>query len=139
MRGECFTGDYKFDATPVDGKPMDIEKLESIAKEGIDVLFSDSTNADEGGLTGSESIVGQSLYKIMDNSSGRVIVATFSTNIHRIQQVVDISERLGRKVAFDGRSIIESTQIATKLGYFKSKGIEVDLSSINSLPKGWLP
>lgn len=131
-----FTGDYKFDATPIDGRQMDIEKLEELSKSGIDVLFSDSTNADESGLTGSESIVGQSLYKIIEQAPGRVIVATFSTNIHRIQQVIDISERLGRKVAFDGRSIIESVKIASKLGYLKLKdNVEVELSDINALPK----
>lgn len=131
-----FTGDYKFDATPIDGRQMDIEKLEEFAKAGIDVLFSDSTNADESGLTGSESIVGQNLFKIMEQAPGRVIVATFSTNIHRIQQVLDISERLGRKVAFDGRSIIESVKIASKLGYLKvKKDIEIELTDVNALPK----
>jgi len=131
-----FTGDYKFDATPIDGRQMDIEKLEELSKDGFDVLFSDSTNADESGLTGSEAIVGQSLFKIMESAPGRVIVATFSTNIHRIQQVVDISERLGRKVAFDGRSIIESVKIASKLGYLKVKDENVvELSDISALPK----
>jgi ribonuclease J len=131
-----FTGDYKFDATPIDGRQMDIEKLEELSKDGVDVLFSDSTNADESGLTGSEAIVGQSLFKIMESAPGRVIVATFSTNIHRIQQVVDISERLGRKVAFDGRSIIESVKIASKLGYLKVKDESViELSDISALPK----
>jgi Predicted hydrolase of the metallo-beta-lactamase superfamily len=131
-----FTGDYKFDATPIDGRQMDIEKLEELSKDGFDVLFSDSTNADESGLTGSEAIVGQSLFKIMESAPGRVIVATFSTNIHRIQQVVDISERLGRKVAFDGRSIIESVKIASKLGYLKVKDESViELSDISALPK----
>jgi ribonuclease J len=131
-----FTGDYKFDATPIDGRQMDIEKLEELSKDGFDVLFSDSTNADESGLTGSEAIVGQSLFKIMESAPGRVIVATFSTNIHRIQQVVDISERLGRKVAFDGRSIIESVKIASKLGYLKVTDENVvELSDISALPK----
>jgi len=131
-----FTGDYKFDATPIDGRQMDIEKLEELSKDGFNVLFSDSTNADESGLTGSEAIVGQSLFKIMESAPGRVIVATFSTNIHRIQQVVDISERLGRKVAFDGRSIIESVKIASKLGYLKVKDESVvELSDISALPK----
>ena len=134
-----FTGDYKFDATPIDGRQMDIEKLEELSKDGFDVLFSDSTNADESGLTGSEAIVGQSLFKIMESAPGRVIVATFSTNIHRIQQVVDISERLGRKVAFDGRSIIESVKIASKLGYLKVKDESViELSDISALPKKML-
>jgi len=131
-----FTGDYKFDATPVDKKPMDVEELARISKEGIDVLLSDTTNADESGMTGSESIVGQSFQRIFESAPGRVIVATFSTNIHRIQQIVDISERFGRKVAFDGRSIIESTKIAKKLGYLKIKDdVVVELDEINSIPK----
>jgi len=98
---------------------MDVEKLEEFSKGGVDILFSDSTNADESGLTGSEAIVGQSLYKIMEQATGRVIVATFSTNIHRIQQILDISERLGRRVALDGRSIIESTKLHLNLVILK--------------------
>ncbi|MBP8613205.1 MAG: ribonuclease J [Candidatus Atribacteria bacterium] len=131
-----FTGDYKFDATPIDGRQMDVERLEEFSKEGVDILFSDSTNADESGLTGSEAIVGQSLYRIIEQAAGRVIVATFSTNIHRIQQILDISERLGRKVALDGRSIIESTKIASKLGYLKVKDdLLIDASEISNMPK----
>lgn len=130
------TGDYKFDATPVDGKPMDISLLEHIRSEGVTALFSDSTNADETGLTGSESIVGQNISKIFDSAPGRIIFATFSTNIHRIQQITNISKRYGRKVIFDGRSLAESVSIASKLGYLQiPEGIEEDISNINVLPK----
>lgn len=131
-----FTGDYKFDATPVDGKPMDIGLLEALKKEKVTVLLSDTTNADEAGLTGSESIVGQNIIKIFEEASGRIIFATFSTNIHRIQQVIDISKRFGRKVIFDGRSLVESVGIAKKLGYINiPKGVEEDISNIANLPK----
>ncbi len=135
--GKIFmTGDFKFDATPVDGKPMDIALLEEIRKQGVDVLLSDSTNADETGLTGSESIVGQNTTKIFESAPGRIIFATFSTNIHRIQQIINISERFGRKVILDGRSLVESVKIASKLGYITiPKGIEEDLSNVSILPK----
>ncbi len=130
------TGDYKFDATPVDGKPMDISLLENLKREGVTALLSDSTNADESGLTGSESIVGQNIAKIFEEASGRIIFATFSTNIHRIQQIINISKRFGRKVIFDGRSLIESVKIANKLGYLQMpEGIEDDISNIGHLPK----
>jgi len=131
-----FTGDYKIDATPVDGKPMDIVLLENLRKEGLTALFSDSTNADEPGLTGSESIVGQNLLKIFEKAPGRIIVSTFSTNIHRIQQIIDVSERTKRKVVFDGRSLIESVKIASKLGYLRiQNSIEASLANISSFPK----
>ncbi|MGC8722082.1 MAG: ribonuclease J [Caldisericaceae bacterium] len=131
-----FTGDYKIDATPVDGKPMDIVLLENLRKEGLTALFSDSTNADEPGLTGSESIVGQNLLKIFEKAPGRIIVSTFSTNIHRIQQIIDVSERTKRKVFFDGRSLVESVKIASKLGYLRvPKDIEANIANISSIPK----
>jgi ribonuclease J len=131
-----FTGDYKIDATPVDGKPMEITLLEKLRKESVVALFSDSTNADEAGLTGSETIVGKNLIKIFEKAPGRIIVSTFSTNIHRIQQFIDVSERSKRKVFFDGRSLIESVKIASKLGYLRiPHGIEANIANISSYPK----
>lgn len=131
-----FTGDFKFDATPVDGKLMDIALLEKLRLKGVTALLSDSTNADEAGLTGSESLVGQGLMKIFEKAPGRVIVSTFSTNIHRVQQLINVSERAGRKVVFDGRSLVESVKIASKLGYLRvPNGIEASFANISSYAK----
>jgi ribonuclease J len=130
------TGDYKIDNTPVDGKKMDTERLKQLSKEGIVALLSDSTNADESGFTGSESLIGKNLVPIFKASKGRIIAATFSTNIHRIQQIVNVSQKFGRKVIFDGRSLVETVKIAKKLGYIKvPENIEIELSNISSLPK----
>ena len=130
------TGDYKIDKTPVDGKKMDVERLKQLSKEGIVALLSDSTNADESGFTGSESLIGKNLIPIFKASKGRIIAATFSTNIHRIQQIINVSQQFGRKVIFDGRSLVETVKIAKKLGYIKvPENIEVELSNISTLPK----
>jgi len=130
------TGDYKIDKTPVDGKPMDIKRLKALTKDGIVALISDSTNADEIGFTGSESLIGKNLIKIFKEAKGRIIAASFSTNIHRIQQFVNLAEKFGRKVVFDGKSLIESIRIAKELGYIKiSKTVEANQSNISSIPK----
>ena len=130
------TGDYKIDKMPVDGKKMDVERLKQLSKEGIVALLSDSTNADESGFTGSESLIGKNLIPIFKASKGRIIAATFSTNIHRIQQIINVSQQFGRKVIFDGRSLVETVKIAKKLGYIKvPENIEVELSNISTLPK----
>ncbi len=130
------TGDYKIDKTPVDGKKMDTERLKQLSKEGIVALLSDSTNADESGFTGSESLIGKNLVPIFKKSRGRIIAATFSTNIHRIQQIVNVSAQFGRKIVFDGRSLVETVKISKKLGYIKiPENIEVELSDISTLPK----
>lgn len=130
------TGDFKIDPTPVDGVKIDLSTLERLKNRGVTVLLSDSTNADEEGFTGSESVVGEALFQIFRNAPGRVIAATFSTNIHRIQQFVDTSEKLGRRVVFDGRSLLESVKIAKKLGYLRiPEGITSDLASVSTIPK----
>jgi ribonuclease J len=130
------TGDYKIDNTPIDGKKTDIERLKELSKEGIIALLSDSTNADESGFTGSESLIGKNLIPIFNKSRGRIIAATFSTNIHRVQQFVNVAEKFGRKVAFNGRSLVESVKTAKRLGYLKvPQGVEIELSNISTLPK----
>jgi ribonuclease J len=131
-----YTGDYKIDPTPVNDLQTDISRLKLLKERGVIALFSDSTNADESGFTGSESSITKNLAKIFEQSTGRVITATFSTNIYRIQQFIDVSQKSGRKVIFDGRSLVESVKIAHKLGYIKiPEGIEVDVSSISAIPK----
>lgn len=133
------TGDYKIDKTPVDGKPMNIKRLKELGKEGVIALFSDSTNADEEGFTGSESLIGKNLVKIFQEAQGRIIAASFSTNIHRIQQFVNVAEKFERKVVFDGKSILESMRIAKELGYIKiPKAVEIEQSGIAAVPKNKL-
>ncbi len=130
------TGDYKIDNTPVDGKKTDVERLKQLSKEGIIALLSDSTNADESGFTGSESLIGKNIIPIFAKSKGRIIAATFSTNIHRVQQFINVAAKFNRKVIFNGRSLVESVKIAKRLGYLKvPENIEVELSDISTLPK----
>ncbi len=111
------TGDFKFDHTPVDGKLSDFHDLARFGEEGVLCLMSDSTRAENPGYTPSERTVGEAFRDIMEGLDGRVIVATFASNIARIQQVFEASETFGRKVTVIGRSMEQNTRIATELGY----------------------
>jgi ribonuclease J len=113
------TGDFKFDQTPVDGKGTDFHELARLGSEGVLCLMSDSTRAESPGYTPSERTVGEAFRGIMEGLDGRVIVATFASNIARIQQVFDAAGEFGRKVAVIGRSMEQNTRIATDLGYLK--------------------
>ncbi len=111
------TGDFKIDLTPIDGEPMDLARLAEIGSEGLDVLLCDSTNVERSGFTQSEKIVGASLERIMFNTDKRVIIATFSSNVHRVQQIIDASAKFGRKVVMTGRSMLNVINAASRLGY----------------------
>lgn len=111
-----FTGDYKFDQTPVDGRPADVARLAALGDEGVLLLCGDSTNADRPGVSPSESSVGPALYETFSRCRGRVIVTSFASNIHRVQQVIDAAARLDRKVALVGRSMRKNFNIASNLG-----------------------
>jgi ribonuclease J len=111
------TGDFKFDHTPVDGKLSDFHILARLGEEGVICLLSDSTRAENPGYTPSERIVGEAFREIMEPLDGRVIIATFASNIARVQQVLDAAGDLGRKVAVIGRSMEQNFRIATDLGY----------------------
>ena len=111
------TGDFKFDHTPVDGKLSDFAILAKMGAEGVVCLLSDSTRAENPGYTPSERTVGEAFREIMEPLDGRVIVATFASNIARIQQVIDAAADFDRKVAVIGRSMEQNTRIATDLGY----------------------
>lgn len=111
------TGDFKVDYTPIDGEIIDLERYSEIGRKGVLLLMADSTNAERPGYTMSEKTVGKKLEKIFYGAKGRVIVATFASNIHRIQQIVDSSIKQGRKVAFSGRSMEKISQVALELGY----------------------
>ncbi|MFA5927899.1 MAG: ribonuclease J [Candidatus Margulisiibacteriota bacterium] len=113
------TGDFKIDNTPMDGKIIDLDRFAEIGKEGVLVMLSDSTNADEPGFNLSERVVGESFEKIFNQASGRVIIALFASNINRIQQAIDVSLKCRRKFIFLGKSIEDNTEIAKRLGYLK--------------------
>ena len=111
------TGDYKFDQTPVDGKPADVGRLAQLGQEGILLLCGDSTNADRPGFSPSESGVGPKLEEVFSRCEGRIVVTSFASNIHRVQQVVDAAAALGRRVALVGRSMRKNVNIGRTLGH----------------------
>lgn len=111
------TGDFKIDYTPIDGLVMDFHRIAELGKKGVLLLMADSTNVQRKGHTISEKSIGETLTKIFSNAKGRVIVATFASNIHRMQQIIDASIEYGRKVAFSGRSMENISKVAMDLGY----------------------
>lgn len=113
------TGDFKFDQTPIDGRLTDYAALARFAKQGVKLLLADSTNAERGGVTRSEAEVGEVLRDIIADAQGQVIVASFASHIHRVQQVCDAATDAGRKVAVTGRSMLRNTSIARDLGYLE--------------------
>lgn len=131
--GKIFhTGDFKLDLTPVDGEVMDITRLGELGKEGIELLMCESTNAERPGYTPSEKKVGKSLeYIFATEDDKRIVIATFSSNVHRVQQIIDTSARHGRKVAITGRSMLNVIGAATELGYMDiPEGVLIDISEI---------
>ncbi len=126
------TGDFKLDLTPIDGEVMDITRLGELGKEGVDLLMCESTNAERPGYTPSERKVGRSLeYIFTTHEDKRIIIATFSSNVHRVQQIIDTSARHGRKVAITGRSMLNIVGAATELGYMSfPEGVLIDISEI---------
>ena len=130
-----YTGDFKFDHTPVDGKLTDFYKLADLGRRGVLLTLVDSTNADRPGFTASESEVGETIDDIFRLSKNRIIFATFASNIHRVQQVVTAAHRHGRKICVTGRSLVNSVRIASKLGYLKlPNSILVELDQIDRIP-----
>lgn len=114
-----FTGDYKFDQTPVDGLPADMARLAELGSEGVLLLCGDSTNADRAGFSPSESLVGPALLEVFERCQGRIIVTSFASNIHRVQQVIDAAEATDRRVALVGRSMKRNSKIAKTLGHIE--------------------
>ncbi|WP_444549773.1 ribonuclease J [Candidatus Magnetomonas plexicatena] len=113
------TGDFKFDSSPVDGEFLDISRFAQYGERGVLLLMSDSTNAERGGFTPSEKVVRAAFEDVFAKAAGRIIIATFASNIHRIQQVVDVAVEFGKKVVLCGRSIESNVRIAMDLGYLK--------------------
>jgi ribonuclease J len=114
------TGDYKLDHTPVDGLRTDVGRLAEVGNKGVDLLLGDSTNAERPGVTGSERLVGEAFRQIIPMREGRVLVASFASNVHRMQQAVDVAVETGRKVAIIGRSMRKNLNIARNLGYLQA-------------------
>ncbi|MBQ4156176.1 MAG: ribonuclease J [Clostridia bacterium] len=128
------TGDFKFDSTPISGDMIDIARISEIGKNGVLALLSDSTNAEREGITHSEKTVGASFSNLFKKAKNdRIIVATFSSNIHRMQQIIDEAVKCGRKVAVLGRSMVNVVEVATRLGYLSiPQGVLIDMKTINS-------
>jgi ribonuclease J len=127
-----FSGDYKFDQTPIDGRTTDVNKLARLGQEGVLALLGDSTNIESEGSTGSESQVGQAFHRIFADSDGRVLMACFSSHIHRIQQAIQIAHVHGRKFAVSGRSMIKNVNIARNLGYLRiPENAQIKLTDID--------
>jgi len=130
------TGDYKIDSTPIAGDMLDLGRFAEIGREGVLLSMGDSTNAERPGFAMSERQVGQTLEKLFDGCDRRIIVAAFASNLHRVQQVITIAAKHGRKVAVSGRSMETILRVATELGYLDMpKGTLIDIANIKRYPK----
>lgn len=127
------SGDFKLDYHPADGKTSHLHKLAAAGEEGVLALISDSTNAERPGFTPSERDVMQAIDQIIEKSRGRVIITTFSSHIHRLQNVIRVAEKYDRRVVIEGRSMVKTTQIAQELGYLEVKQPLVNAESVNDL------
>lgn len=132
------TGDFKIDTTPIDGNVIDLARFAQLGREGVLALLCDSTNAERPGFTPTEKTVGESFSNLFKSAEGhRIIVATFSSNIHRVQQIIDEAVRCKRKVAVSGRSMINVVAIAAELGYLNvPDGVLIDLSDLKNYELG---
>ncbi len=129
------TGDYKFDQTPVDGPPADVSRLAELGREGVLLLLGDSTNANRPGFSPSERIVGPQLQEVFARAQGRIIVTSFASNVHRVQQVVDAAAELDRKVALVGRSMRKNVGIGRSLGHIElPEGIMIGAHEVEDWP-----
>ena len=129
------SGDFKFDQTPLDGRPTDAHRLAEIGRRGVLALFSDSTNASRPGHSGSELHVVPALEEIFAAAPRRLVVTTFASSLHRIQLLIDLAERFGRQVAFVGRGVIENTGLAVRLGYLRlPAGLQVPEADVARCP-----
>lgn len=128
--------DFKFDQTPYDGKVTDLYAFANLGKEGVLCLLSDSTNAERPGYTASEKTVGETFDQIFSRAKGRILVATFASNVHRLQQIFDAAQREGRYVSVTGRSMIRVVEVASELGYLNiPEGVLVELNELNRYDK----
>ena len=129
------TGDFKIDSTPIDGEVIDLARFGELGKQGVLALLADSTNVERPGYTMSERTVGRTFNRLFQGCKQRIIVTTFASNVHRIQQIMDAAAECGRKVAVTGRSMENVTKVAMDLGYMKPpKNTVVDINKIKSMP-----
>jgi ribonuclease J len=129
------TGDYKFDQTPVDGPPTDAARLAELGREGLLLLCGDSTNADRQGTAPSEASVGPVLEEVFSRAEGRIVITSFASNVHRLQQVIDAAEKLDRRVAVVGRSMRKNLNISRQLGHAQvPEGLLVSAKEVESFP-----
>ncbi len=129
------TSDFKIDYTPIEGKAIDLARFSDLGKKGVLLLLSDSTNAERPGYTMSERTVGETFDEIFIDAKSRVIVASFASNIHRIQQVINAAKKFNRKVAVVGRSMVNVVSVATELGYLNMpEGTMIDIDLIDKYP-----
>ena len=130
------TGDFKFDQTPIDGEPADFGSMARLGEEGVVCMLSDSTNAERPGHTVSERLVGEAFSNIFGRATGRIIVASFASNVPRIQQVIDQAARFERKIAFLGRSLVNVVHFAGEFGYLRiPAGLQVRIDEIDDHPR----
>ncbi|MGI6609277.1 MAG: ribonuclease J [Limnochordia bacterium] len=130
-----YATDFKFDHTPIDGRVTDLQRLAALGANGVLCLLSDSTNAERPGYTLSEKIVGETFMDAFRRAQGRILVATFASNVHRIQQVMAASARFGRKVCVMGRSMVNNVGIASRLGYLHvPEGLIIDVEQMEDYP-----
>ncbi|AMP20688.1 ribonuclease J [endosymbiont 'TC1' of Trimyema compressum] len=130
------TGDFKIDLTPIDGQVTDFYKFASLGEKGVLALMSDSTNAEKKGYTKSEKIVGKNIEAIFQETKGRIIIASFASNVHRLQQIIDAAKICKRKVSVMGRSMVNMVEVSQQLGYLKiPKGLLMDIDEVLRLPK----
>ena len=130
------TGDFKIDSTPIDGDVIDLGRFGELGREGVLALLADSTNVERPGYTMSEKAVGRTFERLFAGCKKRIIVTTFASNVHRIQQVINAAAENGRKVAVTGRSMENIMKVSTELGYMKvPKGVLMDISKIKNQPK----
>ncbi|HEU4695302.1 MAG TPA: ribonuclease J, partial [Vicinamibacterales bacterium] len=126
------TGDFKIDQTPIDGQHFDLHRFAELGTEGVLALFADSTNVDRPGFTGPEIDVIDAFEELFTSTSGKLVVATFSSSIYRMQILVDLAAQFERKVAFVGRSVVQNTEIAQRLGYLRiPSGLQIRDSDIH--------
>jgi len=130
------TGDFKVDYTPIDGESIDLARFAELGREGVDLLLSDSTNVGRPGHTMSESTVGVTFEEIFRHAESRIIIASFASNVDRIQQIINAAHMNGRKVAFSGRSMVNVSQVASELGYLKlPEGLVIDARDVGRYPE----
>jgi ribonuclease J len=129
------TGDYKLDHTPIDGQKTDVGRLAELGTRGVDLLLGDSTNAERPGVTQSERVVGEAFRQIFPLRTGRILISSFASNVHRVQQAIDVGVDVGRKVAIVGRSMRKNANIARNLGFMEvSDGVLLSPQELRELP-----